>query len=178
MTLVLRPQTLADLPDLWRWMYGTPDAEWKRWDAPYFHGTTPELSYIDYAAKAISRPHNPNMQIIEIGGLARGMVTRHWEDPKAGGWLELGILIYDPAFWSGGHGTRVLQDWMGLCFEQTPAHVLTLTTWGGNARMIGAGLKVGFRECARIREARLWQGARYDSVKLDLLRSEWPEQEC
>jgi len=44
--------------------------------------------------------------------------------------------------------------------------------------MIGAGLKVGFRECARIREARLWQGTRYDSVKLDLLRSEWPEQEC
>ena len=178
MTLVLRPQTLADLPDLWRWVYGTPDAEWKRWDAPYFHGTMPELSYSDYAAKAISRPPNPNMQIIEIGGLARGMVTRHWEDPEAGGWLELGILIYDPAFWGGGHGTWALQDWVGLCFEQTPAHVLTLTTWGGNARMIGAGLKVGFRECARIREARLWQGARYDSVKLDLLRSEWPEQEC
>ena len=56
--------------------------------------------------------------------------------------------------------------------------MLTLTAWSGNARMIGAGLKVGFRECACIREARLWQGARYDSVKLDLLRSEWPEQEC
>ena len=116
MTLVLCPQILADLPDLWRWVYGTPDAEWKRWDAPYFHGTMPELSYSDYAAKAISRPPNPNMQIIEIGGLARGMVTRHWEDSEAGGWLELGILIYDPAFWSGGHGTRALQNWVGLCF--------------------------------------------------------------
>ena len=172
-SLTLRPRTLADLPELWRWMYDTPDAEWKRWDGPYFHGALPELSYSDYAARAIGRPPDPDMQIIEIGGLARGMVTRYWEDPEAGGWLELGILIYDPAFWSGGHGTQALRLWTDLSLAETHAHVITLTTWSGNARMIGAGLKVGFRECARVREARLWQGLRYDSVKLDLLRSEW-----
>ncbi|WP_424951871.1 GNAT family N-acetyltransferase [Deinococcus sp.] len=175
MTLLLRPRRLADLPELWRWEHGTPDAEWKRWDGPYFHDAISELSYSDYAAKAISRPPDPNMQVIEIGGLARGMVTRSWEVPEEGGWLELGIVIYDPAFWSGGHGTRALLAWVSRCFEQTHAHVITLTTWSGNARMIGAGLKSGFRECARVRGARLWQGVRYDSVKLDLLRGEWAE---
>ena len=169
----VRPRTLADFPELWRWLYGTPDAEWRRWDGPYFSKVIPELSYSDYVAGAICKPPNPNMQIIEIGGLARGMVTRSWEDPQEGGWLELGIVIYDPAFWSGGHGTRALKLWTELCFEQTPAHLVTLTTWSGNARMIGAAQKVGYQECARVREARLWQGVRYASVKLDLLRSEY-----
>ena len=171
--VVLRSQAPADLPELWRWLYGTPDAEWRQWDGPYFHGAVPASSYSDYAAKAISRPPNPNMQVIEIGGLARGMVTRSWEDPQEGGWLELGIVIYDPAFWSGGHGTRALRLWTDLSFAETQAHVITLTTWSGNARMVAAARKVGYRECARVREGRLWQGVRYDSVKLDLLRSEW-----
>ena len=173
-SLTLRPRTLTDLPELWRWHYDTPDAEWKCWDGPYFHADLPALSYSDYAAKAISRLPDPDMQIIEIDGLARGMVTRHWEDPEAGGWLELGIVIYDPAFWSGGHGTRALRLWTDLAFADTHAHVITLTTWSGNERMVRAAERVGYRECARIREARLWQGVRYDSVRLDLLRSEWP----
>lgn len=169
----LRRRTPADLPELWRWLHGTPDAEWKRWDGPYFSKPLPEPSYSDYVAGAMCKPPNPNMQIIEIDGLARGMVSRSWEAPAEGGWLELGIVIYDPAFWNGGHGTRALNLWTQLCFEQTPAHLITLTTWSGNARMIVAAQKVGYRECARVREARLWQGVRYDSVQMQLLRSEW-----
>ena len=97
MTLVLRPQILADLPDLWRWHHDIPDAEWERWNGPYFHGEMPELSYSDYVVEAIGEPLNSDMRVIESGGLARGMVTRHGEAPKADGWLELGIVIYDPA---------------------------------------------------------------------------------
>ena len=173
MSVTLRTRLAADLPELWRWMYATPGAEWKRWDGPYFHDEPEAVSLAEYTVKAESRPLNSDMQVIEIGGVARGTVTRHWEDPQAGGWLELGIVIYDPAYWSGGHGTQALRLWTALSFRETPAHVITLTTWSGNARMIAAGERVGYRECARIREARLWQGARFDSVKLDLLRAEW-----
>ena len=72
-----------------------------------------------------------------------------------------------------GYGREALFQWTAATFQDTPAHVLTLTTWSGNLRMIRAAERVGYRECARIREARLWQGVRYDSVKLDLLRREW-----
>ena len=39
--------------------------------------------------------------------------------------------------------------------------------------MIRAAERVGYRECARVHEARLWQGVRYDHVRLELLRAEW-----
>jgi len=172
MSVSLRSRTLADLPELWRWLYDAPDAEWKRWDAPYLSHALPELSYGDYVAGAISRPPTSDMQVIEIGGQARGMVTRSWEAPEEGGWLDLGIVIYDPAFWNGGHGTEALRLWTARCFEETPAHLLTLTTWSGNARMLASARKAGYRECARIPEARLYQGERYDSVKLARLRRE------
>jgi RimJ/RimL family protein N-acetyltransferase len=171
LALTLRPRTLSDLPELWRWIHGTPDAEWKRWDGPYFAKPEP-VSLSDYIARALTQLDDPNMRVIEIDGLAGGFVTRSWEDPAEGGWLELGIVIFDPAFWNGGHGTRALRLWTESSFAQTPAHVITLTTWSGNARMIAAARRVGYRECARVRQARLWQGVRYDSVRFDLLKGE------
>jgi len=171
--LVLRPRRPEDLPELWRWTHGTPDPEWKRWDAPYFHGPHSPLGLAEYTARALARPVPEHLHVIEIGGMVRGVVTRAWEDPQEGGWMDLGIVIHDPAFWNGGYGTRALHGWVDLTFRDTPAHVLTLTTWSGNARMLGAARRLGFRECARVREARSWQGERYDSVRFDLLRREW-----
>ena len=89
------------------------------------------------------------------------------------GWWELGISILDPAYWSGGLGTRALKLWTGATFRETPVHVLMLTTWSGNERMIRAAERVGYRECGRVPEARLWQGQRWDSVRLCVLRREW-----
>lgn len=180
--LLIRPRTLADLPELWRWMHGTPDAEWKRWDGPYFAQPTSQVTLSDYTARVLARGddsdlNGSDLNVIEIDGAARGIVTRHWEAPEEGGWLDLGIVIFDPAFWSGGFGTRALRLWTAQSFEQTHAHVITLTTWGGNERMIRSGLKVGFRECARVPEARLWQGVRHDSVRLALLRRGWAASE-
>ena len=171
--LLLRPRALTDLPELWRWLHATPDAEWRRWDGPYFKHAASELTLSDYTARALTRLEQPNMRVIEIGGELRGMVTRSWEPPEDGGWLELGIVIYDPAYWNSGYGRQALRLWTTLCLQGTPAHVLTLTTWSGNLRMLRAAERAGYRECARVREARLWQGVRYDSVKLDLLRREW-----
>lgn len=158
---LLREQTSTDALQLAYWL-SDPQAEWKKWDAPYFHVAHPAL--------AVRFSHE---RIIEVAGQAVGLVTRSPEKPQAGGWWELGILIYDPQYWGGGIGTAALREWTGLTFAETGAHVLTLSTWSGNERMIRAGLRVGYRECARVREARLWQGQRYDSVRLDLLRREW-----
>lgn len=40
--------------------------------------------------------------------------------------------------------------------------------------MFRAAQRCGDRECARIPEARRWQGRRHDSVKLAALRRDWP----
>lgn len=173
--LILRDRRPDDLPALWRWFVAEPEAEWRQWDAPYFHEHRERTAQTlqDYVTDLAARPPSPDLQIIDIGGAARGIVTRSWEEPEAGGWLELGIIIFDPAYWGGGHGTQALRTWTDRSFAQTHAHVIMLTTWGGNLRMIRAAERVGYRECGRVREARLWQGQRFDSVRLDVLRREW-----
>lgn len=35
------------------------------------------------------------------------------------------------------------------------------------------GRPVGFVECSRIPQARMWRGQRYDSIQMALLRSDW-----
>ncbi|MPY65125.1 GNAT family N-acetyltransferase [Deinococcus sp. SDU3-2] len=170
--VTLRDRRTSDLPILTRWLTD-PAAEWRRWDAPYFPaaGTTRTMeAYADYLAA-----HGPDAdeQVIDVDGVVVGMVNRSEEEPEGGGWWDLGILIYDPAYWGGGVGTRALGLWVQDTLDWTDAHVLTVTTWGGNERMLRLGKRLGFRECARVRQARLWEGVRYDSVQLDLLRGEW-----
>lgn len=84
------------------------------------------------------------------------------------------MVIYDPEHWGGGLGKQALRLWTQATFAETDAHVLTLTTWSGNERMVRAAERCGYRECARVPEARLWQGRRWDSVRLAALRREWP----
>ncbi len=161
--VTLRPQTAADTLQLATWLTD-PQAEWRRWDAPYLQADA-ELEPDEADA--------PHERLIVVDGAAVGLVTRFAESPRSGGWWELGILIHDPHHWGGGLGTRALRLWTALTFAETSAHVLTLTTWSGNPRMLRAAEKSGYRECARVREARLWQGVRYDSVRLEMLRREW-----
>ncbi|MFC4452984.1 GNAT family protein [Deinococcus sonorensis] len=175
----LRPRTVTDLSELWRWVYDLPDAEWKRWDAPYLHEARaiPPLTLARYLTQAMSDLSSPHQQIIEIDGAMSGIVTRRWDPPEVGGWLELGIVIFDPVHWGGGYGTTALREWTRRSLQETPAHLLTLTTWSGNQRMVRAAERVGYRECGRVPEARLWEGQRYDSVQLALLRREWMERD-
>lgn len=168
----LRDRRPEDLPTLRRWLTD-PGAEWRRWDAPYFHAQTTTRTMQAYVEGLTGSPPDPDEQVIDVDGACVGMVNRSEEAPEGGGWWDLGILIYDPAWWGGGVGTRALALWVQDTLDWTDAHVLTVTTWGGNLRMIRAAERLGFRECARVREARVVEGQRYDSVRLDLLRGEW-----
>lgn len=174
-TLTLRERQPDDLPTLYRWLHAETDPEWKRWDAPYFHAARPTspLSLAEFTQRAQIEPPSPHRRVIALNGACIGMVTRTEEAPVGGGWWELGVLIHDPAHWGGGLGTRALERWTDATFRETDAHVLTLTTWGGNERMIRAAARVGYRECGRVPEARAWDGHRWDSVRLARLRRGW-----
>ena len=173
--VALRPARAEDADWLWTWMHGTPDAEWKRWDAPYFHAadnTTPP-SRADFDADHLARRvGTPDVRVVTADGAAVGLVTRTEQHPAGSGWWELGILLFDPATWGRGLGGSALRLWTAATFEETGAHVLSLVTWSGNARMIASARRVGYREVARIPEARQWDGRRWDSVQLAMLRTD------
>ncbi len=170
----IRGKRPKDLLTTKRWLID-PEAEWRKWDAPYFHTVITTEALIKYAERLEQLPPNPNERVIDLDGQCIGMVNRAEEDPEGDGWWDLGILIYDPQHWGKGIGTRALKLWVQATLDETDAHVLTFTSWSGNERMIKAAQRLGFKEAARIREAREVNGKRYDSVKLDLLRSEWKE---
>ncbi len=168
--LTLRPQTARDALRLAVWLTD-PQAEWRQWDAPFMQG--------DFSGQGELDAQTAHERLIVLGtemnGEPIGLVTRRPEAPSSGGWWEVGILIYDPRHWGGGLGTWALRSWSALTFEETDAHLLTLSTWSGNTRMLRAAGRVGYHECARVHEARLWQGQRYDSVQMELLRREWAD---
>ncbi|MFC6590663.1 GNAT family N-acetyltransferase [Deinococcus lacus] len=168
----LRERRASDLPFLRRWLTD-PQAEWRAWDAPYLHAHAATQALSAYADALAALPPDPDELVIAVDDRPAGLVRRSEEEPVGGGWWELGILILDPADWGGGVGTRALSLWVQDTWDWTDAHVLTLTTWSGNVRMLRAAERLGFRECARVREARLVGAQRFDSVRFDLLRSEW-----
>ncbi|CAM4372995.1 GNAT family N-acetyltransferase [Deinococcus marmoris] len=172
--LTLRERRPDDLAVEWRWSHAEVDPEWKLWDGPYFHTQhkTQSLTLAEFMERAAHKPPSSNRKIIALDDVCIGLVTRSEEAPEGGGWWELGIVIYDPAYWGGGLGTRALTLWTATTFAETDAHVITLTTWGGNERMVRAAERAGYRECARIPEARAWNGRRWDSVKLASLHPE------
>lgn len=170
----LRPVAPEDEGFLWGWMHGAPDPEWKRWDAPYFHtaddGAPDRDAFTAAHARAVADPHR---RIVTADGEPVGLVTRHEEAPAGGDWWELGILLFDPARWGRGIGRQALTAWTAVTFAETAAHLITLTTWSGNERMVASAQRAGYTPVGRIPEARAWGGRRWDSVRLGLLRAEW-----
>ena len=171
-SLSIRGRRPRDLPTLRRW-FTDPQAQWRDWDAPYLHAAQTTGSLAAYVEQMERTPPHPNERVVSLDGQCIGMVNRSETPPEDGGWWDLGIIIHDPQFWGRGVGSRALALWVEATLNETDAHVLTFTTWGGNERMIRAALRLGFREAGRVREARLVSGVRHDSVQLDLLRREW-----
>ena len=82
--------------------------------------------------------------------------------------------VTDPQQRGRGVGTAALALWTDYLFRATHVVRLDYSTWSGNERMLAVGRRLGFREEARFRDARVVRGERYDSVVMGILRSEWP----
>ncbi|MFC0190167.1 GNAT family N-acetyltransferase [Fictibacillus aquaticus] len=170
-TVVLRPIQEEDLLRLWELAYKEEAPEWKKWDAPYFEHKA--LSFQEYKEKhqIVDRD---DYWAIEVDGTVVGTIGYYWEHQPSN-WLEIGIVIYVPEYWSGGYGTRALKMWIDHLFQTLPLVRVGFTTWSGNERMIKAGEKLGMTMEARLRKCRLYNGVYYDSIRMGLLREEWEE---
>src|SRR5690625_879705 len=125
----------AHIESITQWI--RPDAEWKKWDGPYF--PAPSASARDAMAERLAQdPWQrdaatglPKRLATCVDGYAVGSVSWHWEDPTSG-WVRVGIVIYDPAYWGDGHGTNALRMWIDWLAAQDPVHRIDLVTWSGN----------------------------------------------
>ncbi|WP_442604192.1 GNAT family N-acetyltransferase [Paenibacillus sp. KN14-4R] len=175
--VTLRSITEEDFPTLYQLIYCDKEPEWKKWDAPYFPLKFVEYDeYVEKITKSILlEKDGPESQLlIEVDGEIIGTVSYYWEHQPSN-WLEVGIVIYTPQYWSGGYGTDALRAWITHLFNQMPLARVGLTTWSGNYRMMRAAEKVGMQLEGRMRKCRIYQGEYYDSIRMGVLREEWFE---
>ncbi len=168
--VIIRQLTEADLYPLWEQAFKDETPEWKKWDAPYFEHKA--IPWTEFTKKRDDLVSQDDYWGIEVNGKLIGTVSYYWEH-KASNWLEMGIVIYNPQYWSGGYGTKALKLWINHLFQTLPLVRVGYTTWSGNQRMMKVGEKLGMQLEARLRKCRYYNGVYYDSIRMGLLREEW-----
>ena len=175
--IVLRDLIEADLPIYQGWLSNSH--EWKKYDGPYYpldeSKVSENIGRLRQRVEMADWPEPRQRLIIaeQATNMFVGMVSCYWES-KETNWLSVGIVIYDPAFWSGGIGYEALGLWSDYLLTAMPELVrLGLATWSGNVRMMRLAEKLGYQEEARRRKARIVEGKYYDSMGYGVLREEW-----
>ncbi|MBM7553079.1 GNAT family N-acetyltransferase [Thalassobacillus pellis] len=170
----LKEATESEIEELYYWKYEEKEQAAKQWNGPYI--PEEKLTKQEYRKIWIRDseiiPGIPSTLIITVNEKLIGYVGAYWVD-KNTNWLETGIVIYDKQYWNGGYGTEAFGRWIQYLFEATDLHRLGMSTWSGNTRMIKVAEKLGMKEEARIRQARMVKGEYYDAIKMGILRKEW-----
>ncbi len=180
--IILRDWQLEDLPlhKLWH----TGQHRWMDYDGPYYLKPTPKelektLEFYQRKIEKQDFPELRNRLVIADKKTDQllGTVTWYWQSRETN-WKSIGIAIYDEQHWSKGIGKEAMTLWIQYLFEQDDTLVrLDLRTWSGNFGMIKLGKKLGFKQEACFRKARIVQGKYYDSIGMGILREEWKNKQ-
>ena len=147
---------------------------WMNYDGPYYPKMTEEE--VESAVKRFNNNSlSSNRMVIadkETDELL-GTVSWYWQSEESN-WKSIGLTIYDENSWSKGVGYYSLKFWINHLFaEDKNLTRLDLRTWSGNIGMIKLSQKLGFKQEARFRNARIVDGKYYDSIGMGILREEW-----
>lgn len=176
-TITIRPLQRAELTTLWQLGFSDPNAEWMRWNGPYFHDQLPTQTDFETIIGPRDWLIQPRNWVITRDGVIVGSVNWHFVDGSLKRWLEVGIIIYNQEHWGEHIGRTALTKWLTHLFqEETTLPHIGLTTWSGNTRMMRLAEAVGLKQEARIPQVRYWQGQYYDSVKYGIIRNDWQVQ--
>ena len=172
MTVMIRPLQRLEAHRFWTLAYSDPEAEWTKFNGPYFQDVLPTEA--EFMATVEARWLNePLRQVITLNHELVGSVSAYYEDDALHRWLEVGIVIYKTDLWGQHVGRLALTQWVAHLFETFDLPHIGFTTWSGNPRMMHLGEAVGMQLEGRIRQVRYWQGQYYDSMKYGVLREEW-----
>lgn len=176
--IVLRDFHEDDIGEYLRWQ--APGHHWHRLDGPYYpKPSADDLSRIEQRLREDLQTANwpePRKRLViadDETDLLIGVVTWSWESRETC-WLSVGIVIFDPDLWGSGRGYEALGLWTQYLFDTMPALVRSdLRTWSGNTAMMRLAEKLGYREEARFRQARIVEGEYFDGLGYGVLRHEW-----
>ena len=178
--VALRDWRAADVAIYARWL--RPGHRWHELDAPYEPPPPPDHIPAIVAkrraaiAAELPRPRTSLVIALRAGDGLVGTVTWRWESAETL-WPTVGLAIFDPAHWGRGLGYEALGLWSDYLFRELPRVVrLDLRTWSGNRGMARLAEKLGYREEARFRRARVVDGRYYDGLGYGVLREEWAER--
>lgn len=157
-----------------------PGHEWHNFDGPYYPSATPEEVEQMIARRrdailnnSFPTPRRSMAVVDQESDTLIGMVSWYWQGEETN-WLCIGICIYDPAFWGNGRGYEALGLWTDYMLGANPTLVrIGLATWSGNVRMLRLAEKLGFKQEACFRKARIVNGQYYDGMAYGTLREEW-----
>ncbi|WP_077622975.1 GNAT family N-acetyltransferase [Sediminibacillus massiliensis] len=169
----LKKASINDIEELYYWKFEDKEQAAKKWNGPYI--AEPSMDREEYRKIWEDDelfPGVPDTLVIKSEDALIGTVGSYWVDQNKI-WLETGIVIYDKTFWNGGYGSEAYRLWINFLFQNTTIHRLGMSTWSGNNRMMKVAGKIGMKEEARIREARVVEGRYFDAIKMGILRREW-----
>lgn len=109
--------------------------------------------------------------ILATGEAIGGVGLRHIHQPTAT--AEFGVSIQRSEHWGKGYGTEAALLTLDYGFTVLGLHNILLETYAYNERALASYRTVGFREIGRRREAQRLGEKRYDTVYMDILRSEF-----
>lgn len=131
------------------------------------------MSYDDFLLQKDDWINVPNRWAVIYNDKVIGTVSYYWEHEPSK-WLEMGISIYQSDNWGKGIGTNVMRMWIDHLFNTLDIVRVGYTTWPRNKSMIKIVERLGMTMEARIRKVRYYYGTYYDSIRMGLLREEWP----
>ncbi len=176
--IILRNWQLQDLDHYAHWEM--PGHEWQNFDGPYFprmkaEGVFGMIQKLREKIEANEWEAVPKRIPIVSKSENKmiGRVNWYWVGQETN-WLAIGIGVYDSAIWGQGIGYEALGLWCEYLWAAMPAIVrLDMRTWSGNVRLMRLAEKLGFKEEARFRNARIVDGKYYDGMGYGILREEW-----
>lgn len=174
--ILLRKLMIEDLDNYKYWKH--PRHSYHLLNGPYFK--KPTEKEIEEEIKTLKLKFQKEVNVLENVRIISnkkndmiGEVSWYWRS-KETNWLEIGIVIFDDKFWGKGIGYEALKLWINQIFKVKNNIIrLGITTWSGNAGIIKLAKKLGMKEEARYRKARIVNGEYFDSVSYGILRDEW-----
>jgi len=186
MKVKLRKIKLTDLEAYYYW--NLPERHFHKFNGPYFKkATEDELREIVDNIKEqiqIAKKNNQDLSIRQNKKIIAdkdtdkviGEVNWYWKSIETF-WMEVGVVIFNENYWNKGIGVPALTIWINELFDEYPEIVrLGLTSWSGNIGMIRLAQKLGMKQEALYRKARIVDGKYYDSISFGILREEWSKR--
>lgn len=169
----IRPARPEEVEEFWETAYSDPDAEWAKYNGPYFNNKFPSREEFVSVIAYRKWIHDKNHLVVTYDDKIVGSVGAGFEDGRLERWLDIGIIIYRNDLWDKHIGTQALKLFIDYVFGIYDLPHVGLTTWSGNPRMMHVAEKVSMKQEACVRKVRYYNDKYYDSVKYGILRDEW-----